>query len=304
MTLIVIDPRKSELANHADIWLQVKHREDPTLLAAILNIILTSELHDKEFCQEYVESDQLELLRKAIAPFTADYAAQRCEVSATDIHLAAETFASGPRGTAGSGTGPNMAPHGTLMETLALTLNVICGRVLRSGRLWKARICYFLVIQDARQVVPPSDPTPGASHRVRGLRGLAGEMMTNALNDEILLEGDGKVRALIVSGGNPIQAWPDQKKTLEAMEDLELLVVIDHRMTATAELADYVFAPRLQLERADVPNVMDRRFPKVYTNYTDPIIVSGDDVLNEWEVYAGLASRRGTPIVLPEATCQ
>ena len=59
LTLIVIDPRKSELANHADIWLQVKPGEDPTLLAAILNIILTSELHDKEFCQEYVESDQL-----------------------------------------------------------------------------------------------------------------------------------------------------------------------------------------------------------------------------------------------------
>ena len=299
LKLIVIDPRKSELANHADVWLQVKPGEDPALLAAILNIILTGELHDKEFCQEYVELDQLELLRKSVAPFTADYAAQRCEVSAADIHLAAETFASGPKGTAGSGTGPNMAPHGTLMETLALTLNVICGRVLRSGETLESP--YMLFPGDTRraQVVPPSDPTPGASQRVRGLRGLAGEMMTNALNDEILLEGEGKVRALIVSGGNPIQAWPDQRKTLEAMEDLELLVVIDHRMTATAELADYVFAPRLQLERADVPNVMDRRFPEVYTNYTDPIIVSGDDVLNEWEVYAGLAARRGTPIVLP-----
>ena len=50
------------------------------------------------------------------------------------------------------------------------------------------------------QVIAPSNPTPGAPHRVRGLSGLPGEMLTNALNDEILLQGDGQVRALIVSG--------------------------------------------------------------------------------------------------------
>ncbi len=299
LKLIVIDPRKSEFASHADVWLQVKPGEDPTLLAAIINTILTRELYDRAFCEEYVEMDQFDSLRESVGPFSLDYAAERCEVPSEQILRAAELFAAGPKGTAGSGTGPNMAPHGTLMETLALTLNVICGRVLRAGETLESP--YMLFPGDTRraQVVAPTDPTPGAPHRVRGLRGLAGEMMTNALNDEILLEGDGRVRALIVSGGNPIQAWPDQKKTLAAMNDLELLVVIDHRMTATAELADYVIAPRLQLERADVPNVMDRRFPKVYTNYTDPVIDSGDDVLNEWEVYAGLATRRGTPIVLP-----
>ena len=50
-------------------------------------------------------------------------------------------------------------------------------------------------------MIAPSDPTPGTPHRVRGLSGLADEMMTNALSDEILLKGEGQVRALIVSGG-------------------------------------------------------------------------------------------------------
>ena len=49
--------------------------------------------------------------------------------------------------------------------------------------------------------------------------------------------------------------------------------MIDHRMTATAQLADFVIAPRLQLEREDVPNVMDRRFPAVYTNYAERVII-------------------------------
>ncbi|MEC7844373.1 MAG: molybdopterin-dependent oxidoreductase [Actinomycetota bacterium] len=299
LKLIVIDPRRSELAKQADLWLQVKPGEDPTLLSAIVNVILSNNLYDREFCDEFVEPDQLDLLKEGVGPFTAEYAATRCEVSPEDIEIAARIFAEGPKGTAGSGTGPNMAPHGTLMESLTLTLNVLCGRVLKEGETLESP--YMLSPGDTRraQVKAPSNPTPGAPHRVRGLYGLADEMLTNALNDEILLEGDGQVRALIVSGGNPVQAWPDQKKTLDALQSLELLVVIDHRMTATAELSDYIFAPRLQLEREDVPNVMDRRFPAVYTNYTDRVIDSGDDVLNEWEVFVGLAKRTGTKIVLP-----
>ena len=299
LQIIVIDPRRSELAKQADIWLQVKPGEDPTLLAGIVNFILSNDLHDKEFCEEFTDPDQFVHLKEATDPFTLDYVASRCGVSATDIQSAAEIFAKGPKGTAGSGTGPNMAPHGTLMETLVLTLNVICGRVLREGESLESP--YMLSPGDTRraQVNAPSNPTPGAPHRVRGLFGLADEMLTNALNDEILLEGEGQVRALIVSGGNPIQAWPDQQKTIRALQNLDLLVVIDHRMTATAELADYILAPRLQLEREDVPNVMDRRFPAIYTNYADRVINSGDDVLNEWEVYAGLARRMGTPIHLP-----
>ncbi len=298
LKLIVIDPRGSELAKQADLWLQVKPGEDPTLLAAIINFILSNNLHDIEFCDEFVESGQLDLLRESVSPFTPEYAATRCGVSPDDIRTAAKIFAGGPKGTAGSGTGPNMAPHGTLMESLTLTLNVLCGRVLKAGDTLESP--YMLSPGDTRraQVIAPSNPTPGDPHRVRDLHGLADEMLTNALNDEILLEGDGQVRALIVSGGNPVQAWPDQHKTLEALQSLELLIVIDHRMTATAELADYIFAPRLQLEREDVPNVMDRRFPAVYTNYTDRVIDSGDDVLNEWEVFVGLAKRLGTQIAL------
>lgn len=299
LKLVVIDPRRSELATYADVWLQVKPGEDPTLLAAITRVILANDLHDHDFCDRHVEPGQVDALAEAVEPFTLEYASQRCAVAASDIEAAARLFAAGPRGSAGSGTGPNMAPHGSLMESLVLTLNVLCGRVNREGDMLESP--YMLTPGDTRraQVIAPSDPTPGEPHRVRGLRGLPAEMLTNALNDEILLEGQGQVRALIVSGGNPVQAFPDQAKTIAAMQALELLVVIDHRMTATAELADFVLAPRGQLERADVPNVMDRRFPAPYTNYTDAVIDSGDDVLNEWEVFAGIAARNGTPIDLP-----
>ena len=297
MKLIVIDPRRSELASFADLWLPVKPGEDPTLLAGLINVILQESLHDKDFCDRWV--DQLDDLRSAVTPFSPEMVATRCEVEAADVLTAARMFAAGPRGTAGTGTGPNMAAHSTLMEHLALTLNAICGRVNREGDVLESG--NFLYPGDTRraQVIAPSDPAPGTPHRVRGLKGMPGEMLTNALAEEILEPGEGKVRCLFVCGGNPVVAFPDQLKTIAAMKDLELLVVIDHRMTPTAELAHYVIPPRLELERADVPTVMDRRFASAYVSYTPAVLQAEGDLLSEWEVFAGLAQRLGTPIPLP-----
>ncbi|MCX6534226.1 MAG: molybdopterin-dependent oxidoreductase [Actinobacteria bacterium] len=297
MKLIVIDPRRSELASFADLWLPVKPGEDPTLLAGLINVILQENLHDKDFCDRWV--DELDDLRSAVAPFSPEMVATRCEVEAADVLTAARMFAAGPRGTAGTGTGPNMAAHSTLMEHLALTLNAICGRVNREGDVLESG--NFLYPGDTRraQVSAPSDPAPGTPHRVRGLKGMPGEMLTNALAEEILEPGEGKVRCLFVCGGNPVVAFPDQLKTIAAMKDLELLVVIDHRMTPTAELAHYVIPPRLELERADVPTVMDRRFASAYVSYTPAVLQADGDLLSEWEVFAGLAQRLGTRIPLP-----
>jgi anaerobic selenocysteine-containing dehydrogenase len=123
-------------------------------------------------------------------------------------------------------------------------------------------------------------------------------MLTNVLAEEILLPGEGQVRCLIVCGGNPVVAFPDQLKTIAALRDLELLVVIDHRMTASAELAHYVLPPRLELERADVAQVMDRRFAQPYVSYTPAVLAPEGDCMSEWEVFAGIASRLGTRLPL------
>jgi anaerobic selenocysteine-containing dehydrogenase len=297
MKLIVIDPRKSELASFADLWLPVKPGEDPTLLAGLVNVILQENLHDQEFCARWV--NQIDELRAAVAPYTPEMVAARCEVDADDVVAAARMFAAGPKGTAGTGTGPNMAAHSTLMEHLTLTLNAICGRVNREGDVLESGNFLYPGNTRRAQVIAPSDPAPGTPHRIKGLRGMPGEMLTPLLAEEILEPGEGQVRCLFVCGGNPVVAFPDQLKTIEALKDLELLVVIDHRMTPTAELAHYVIPPRLELERADVPTVMDRRFAAPYISYTPAVLQPDGDMLSEWEVFAGIAQRLSTRLPLP-----
>ena len=296
MKLIVIDPRRTEFATQADIHLAPTPGEDPTLMAGILKVVIDEGLFDHEFCDLWVSD--LAQLADAVSTFTLDYVSKRCDVPADDIVAAARMFATAQRGTSGTGTGPSMAPHSSLTEHLSIALHTICGRVNREGDSLESG--YFLYPETPRraQVHAARTPATGAPSRMRNLRGIRGEMLTTTLAEEILTPGDGQVRALIVSGGNPVVAWPDQELTVAAMKDLELLVVIDHRMSATAEFADYVIAPTLSLERADVPHLMDRWFRAPYTNYTDAITERAGDVLNEWEVFWELSKRLGYPLPL------
>jgi len=297
MKLIVIDPRRTEFATQADIHLAPKPGEDPTLMAGILKVVIDEGLFDHEFCDLWVSD--LAQLADAVSTFTLDYVSTRCDVPADDIVAAARMFATAQRGTSGTGTGPSMAPHSSLTEHLSIALNTICGRVNREGDSLESG--YFLYPETPRraQVHAARTPATGAPSRMRNLRGIRGEMLTTTLAEEILTTGEGQVRALIVSGGNPVVAWPDQELTVAAMKDLELLVVVDHRMSATAEFADYVIAPTLSLERADVPHLMDRWFRAPYTNYTDAITERAGDVLNEWEVFWELSKRLGYSLPLP-----
>ena len=297
MKLIVIDPRRTEFATQADIHLAPKPGEDPTLMAGILKVVIDEGLFDHEFCDLWVSD--LAQLADAVSTFTLDYVSTRCDVPADDIVAAARMFATAQRGTSGTGTGPSMAPHSSLTEHLSIALNTICGRVNREGDSLESG--YFLYPETPRraQVHAARPPATGAPSRMRNLRGIRGEMLTTTLAEEILTPGEGQVRALIVSGGNPVVAWPDQELTVAAMKDLELLVVVDHRMSATTEFADYVIAPTLSLERADVPHLMDRWFRAPYTNYTDAITERAGDVLNEWEVFWELSKRLGYPLPFP-----
>jgi anaerobic selenocysteine-containing dehydrogenase len=297
MKLIVVDPRRTELATQADIHLQIRPGEDSTLLAGMIRTVLDEDLQDHEFCERWV--DQIDELAASVEPFTVDIIAERCQLEADDVLAATRMFAAGPRGTAGTGTGPNMAPNPSLTEHLTGVLNVLCGRVLRDGDAIESGSLLYPEVPRRAQVVASRSPANGPPSRIRNLRGYRGEMPTAALADEILTPGEGRIRAMIVSGGNPAVAFPDQHRTLEALEDLELLVVVDHRMTATAEFADYVIAPTLSLERADVPHLMDRWWRAPYSNYTEAVLERDGDVLNEWEVFWELASRLGSTLPLP-----
>jgi anaerobic selenocysteine-containing dehydrogenase len=298
LKLIVIDPVRTQTAQNADVFLQPVPGEDPTILAALIRIVLTNSWQDREFCDRYVAG--LDELRAAVDPFTPAYAARRAGLKPEELERAAEMFAlSGRHGMAASGTGPCMAPHSNLADHLIETLNAICGkfprpgdRVPNPGVTRKREPVYA-------EVMPPDrtwERTPRS--RVGDYGTLCGQMMTNTLPDEILIEGEGRVRVLIAAGSNPAAALPDQDRILKALRALDLLVTAEPRMSETARLAHYVFAPRLPFERPDHTGVLEGMMREPFAHYTPPIIEPEPDMdlIDDWQLYWTIGKRLGVQL--------
>ena len=302
MQLIVIDPRRTETAKQAALHLQARPGEDPTLLAGMLHVIIEERLYDAAFVEENAEG--FEALAAAVRPFTPDYVAARAEVPAEAVVRAARIFGGAKRGCALGGTGSSFATRGTLTEYLCLCLNTLCGRWARAGeRVLRPNVLLPAYTARAQPYPPYQAWGFGEELRVRGLTDSAGGMPTAALSDEILLEGEGQVRALICLGGNPMMAWPDQRRTRAAMDKLELLVTLDPEMSATSALAHYVIAPRLTLETPGSSYLTESLkfyyialgYGRPWAQYAPRVVEppAGSELIEEWQFFHGLAKRMG-----------
>jgi anaerobic selenocysteine-containing dehydrogenase len=306
MKLIVVDPRRTDIAKRATLHLQPIPGEDPAILAAFLHVIVAEGLYDRAFVDENV--DGLDALTRAVAPFTPDVVARRADLDAEQIVRAARMFGQPERGYIAAGVGPSFATSSTLVNYLVLCLEVVCGHVLREGEQVERTVALRPRLTYKAQAIPPGDPPVGEKLRVGGLSGTPAGMPTGVLADEILLEGEGQVRALISCGANPVTAWPDQLKTITALKSLELLVQVDPWMAQTARLSHYVIAPKMPYEVPGMTTLTDLMLqigdwygPAVsYGQYTPAVMdpPAGSDLIEEWQFFYRLAQRMSLSLVV------
>jgi anaerobic selenocysteine-containing dehydrogenase len=191
-----------------------------------------------------------------------------------------------------------MSPHSNLAEHLIGCLNVICGRFVREGEQIENPGVLYPRYPRPAQVVGAQRPwEKGPKSRIGGYGMLGGEMMTGVMAEEILQPGLGRVRAMIVHGGNPASSVPDQRKVVDAFRKLDLLVSIEPNMTPTAKLSHYVLPPKLMYERADLPLWIWEMllYPIPFTRYTEAAAAPppGSEVCDEVYVFWALAKRLG-----------
>lgn len=298
LNLIVIDPRRTETAQFADVFLQPRPGQDPALAAGLIHILLAEGWYDEAFCRDHVED--LELLRSAVAPFTPAVAAERAGVGEAELREVARRFGTASRGLVVTGTGPDMAARSNLAEHLYEAINVLCGRFLREGEeIRQQRVLAGRPRMRAEAIAPRRSWETGPKSRIRDTGTLAGEMMSGVLADEILTSGEGRVRSLLVVAGNPAGAFPDQVKTVEALSALDLLVTIDPYLSETARLSHYVLPPRLPYERADLPLGFPLPYDGPFAQYAAPVVEppAASELVEDWQVCFRLAQRLGAQIV-------
>ncbi|SEH19218.1 Anaerobic selenocysteine-containing dehydrogenase [Sphingopyxis sp. YR583] len=304
MKLVVIDPRRTETARRAAVHLQCIPGEDPTILAGLIHLILGSGHVDSEFVE--MNAKGLAALDAAVAPFTPQYVAERAGVDEKDLREAARIIGEARTGDIGTGTGPSMATRGTLTAYLAACLQTVRGFWAREGQE-QLRPSVLLPPQTPKAQPAPTYPAWGFGTKLRGygFQETAAGMPVAGLVDEILTPGEGRVRALFLHAGASI-TWPDEKRSNEALDALDLLVAYDIAFSATSRRAHYVIATALPFEvpvMSHWPELMGRfhngyGWGEPYAAYQPALVKPppGSDIMEAWQLYYRMAKHLGIPL--------
>ena len=278
-TLIVIDPRRTETAELADIHLPVRPGTDAWLLAAMLGVIVEEGLIDHAFLDAHAVGLEPVLAALRDVPIAA-----YCERSGVDealVRRAARVIGGSRAFASFEDLGVQMNRGSTLVSYLRRLLIFLTGNFGRKGTHYVPTT-----------LVPFASGGGDRKSPVVGAPIISGLVPCNVIADEILTDHPKRYRAMLVEAANPAHSLADSKRFREALRALDTVVVIDVAMTETARLADYVLPASTQFEKAEA-TFFNFEFPANYFHLRPRLFPPPPGPLPEAEIHARLATALG-----------
>lgn len=284
--LIVIDPRRSTAATQADIHLQLLPGSDGALAWGLIRFLVNSKSHDSEFVENYSTGfDDLAAYAQKFAP---DFVAEKTGLKTKDIiDCCRIIIKSLPRVTNYVGVSLEHQDNGLNNVRAIACLGGLCGAVdIKGGDLWPEGMGERdLNLYDELSLL---DQKPVGADKFPVLYDLVKDCHTMTGIDYILGKGEYPLRAMIVTGGNPVCTNPNSNKVAQAFSSLDLLVVRDLFVTETAKLAHYILPAASFLERSEL-----HLFSHLQWVSLSRKVLEIPEVIDEYSFWHDLAAKLG-----------
>jgi anaerobic selenocysteine-containing dehydrogenase len=285
--VVVVDPRRTETARAYE-HVQVRPDADAWLLLSMLHVIFGEGLTDEAAIRE--QTVGVDALRRAAAQYPPEETEAITGVPADDVRRLARDFATAPSATAYGRTGSCLGRHATLVGALIDVLAIVTGNLDRAGGTLFSR-GVIPVEEVAERVGLATFAT--VQSRLGGFADVLGTFPAVLMADEITTPGDGQLRALFVSGGNPIISVPNGPRLAKALPQLDLMVSLDLYVNDTNRYADYILPATTWLEREDFPIAIASAAPTPFIQVAEPVVPPRGEARQEWQVYDEIATRIG-----------
>jgi len=244
--LILADPRRSELARHAEHYLQFKSDTDVALLNAMMHTIIEEGLVAESFVAN--RTSGFEELSRNVAAFSPEAMAPICGIPAETIRTVARLFAKAKGAMILWGMGISQHVHGTDNARCLIALTMLTGQVGRPGTgLHPLRGQNNVQGASDAGLIPMMFPDyrrvdNGSAHdKFEALWGTTLDPKPGLTVVEIMdAVHRGEIRGMYIMGENPAMSDPDVQHARQALSELEMLVVQDIFLTETAYLADVI----------------------------------------------------------------
>ena len=277
--LVVVDPRRTETADNADLHIALRPGTDAFLLGALLAELMRRNAFDEAFLAAHaVGVDEVKAALAAVP--VAEWLAA-ADVGAEVFEQLVQMVMAAKAMVVRVELGIQQGLNSTLNSYLEKLLYLMTGHFSRPGthglHSWLA---------------PLWGNSPGARHFATQAEVISGLMSPNVFPDAVLSDHPDRLRALWVDSANPVNTAADTARVLQAMAALDLMVVVDVAYTETAAQADYVLPASSTYEKCEF-TLFNFELPTNYFHVRAPVLPPLPGTLPEPEIYGRLARAMG-----------
>ncbi len=284
--LIVIDPRRIELAKRADIFAQIRPGTDCAMVLGLIHVIIKENLYDANFVRDWTVG--FDKLVERIEHYTPERVEEITWVPAKTIREIARTYATNKPANISAGVKLDHTINGVQTHRAVAILLGLCGNMdAVGGNIWADDVPTTSLRLSER--ISHDDEGIGAEYPIYNM--ISHERTAMCIPDAVLENRPYPIRAMITMGTNPVEIWPNTNRTIETLQKLELLVVMDLFMTETAEMADIVLPAASFLEDWQM---------KDYSTQGLSLLTIGEKAIEplgnslpDWKILAGLSKKMG-----------
>ncbi len=295
--LVVVDPRRVEIATYAHLYLQPKPSTDIAWLNGLLHVIIRDGLVDQAFVDSRTEG--FEAVKEAVKEYTPEKVESVTGIPAADLEEAARVYGQAKNATIFWSMGLSQSTHGVDNVLAVINLALACGQFGRPGAgLHPLRGQNNVQGASDFGALPDTFPdyqdvTKQANwekfEKAWGVPldrqlGLKSTQMLDAMNE-------GKLRAMYIMGENPLLSDADLDHSRKAYKKLDFMAVQDIFMTETAELADVVLPAAAWGEKEGTFSNTERRVQITRGGLPPP----GQARL-DWQIISDISTRMGYPM--------
>jgi formate dehydrogenase len=289
----VLDPRRTETAKAAGEHVFIRPGTDVFFYLAFLHEVLARRAEDVALVARHMHG--LEALRALAEPWTPERTAEVTRVAPEVLRRIVTDYLAADGAALYCSTGVNMGSRGALAYWIQETINAITGNLDRAGgTLVGEGVMDFPAFGKKSGALMRSDRS-----RIGGFGAVNDAFPGGILADEILTPGEGQIRALFVTGGNPLITMPNAGRLREALGQLELLVTVDIYRNETGSLAHYLLPATSPFERADLPFIFPLMLglqARPYLQATEAVIRPDGAQRDEASIYLELCRASGVDL--------
>jgi anaerobic selenocysteine-containing dehydrogenase len=291
-TLVVVDPRRTETTRYADHHLAIRPGTDYRFLLALVAEIVQKQLYDRAFIAQHTA--ELDAVRRAFAAVDPASLARGCELEPDRVARIAREFAAAESACILSDLGIEQGPFSTLNSYLVRLLLALTGNLgNRGGNVFHGTF-------SPTMPAISSEKTRALVSGIEAIEMPFGMFSPNLLTEEILSDHPDRIRAVLVSGCNPMLQYADTTRYRQAFAALELLVVIEPAFTETAALAHYVLPAPVGYEKWEY-STFPKRYPEIDVQVRPPALRGPEEALPEAEIFHRIALAAGIVEPAPRA---